>query len=285
MSLLDRIEDCRRWDPARYRPFVIAGKQYGLVASDFALRLADFPGCFEVTADAVRLDGRLESPAARSAAVREVLLRLRDAGELPIWRDEDYPVTRAWGEAPVMVMERGAVPHFGARAFGVHMNGLVQRPEGLMMWVGHRSLSKPTGPGKFDHLVAGGQPHGIGIRDNLIKECAEEAAIPRELAETARAAGLVSYICARPEGLRVDVCFVYDLYLPPDFEPVNTDGEVQGFYLWPIEKVADILAAGEDFKFNCALVVIDFLVRSGYLTPDRPDYQAIVHGLRLPLRP
>ena len=149
-----------------------------------------------------------------------------------------------------------------------------------MMWVGHRSLTKPTGPGKLDHLVAGGQPHGIGIRDNLIKECDEEAAIPRELAETASAAGLVSYICARPEGLRDDVCFVHDLYLPADFTPVNTDGEVQGFYLWPIEKVMDILAAGEDFKFNCALVVIDFLVRHGVLGEDDPDYVSIVQGLR-----
>jgi len=282
MSLLDRILDCSRWDPALYRPFVIADRQFGRVATDFAQRLADFPATFEVTAEAVRLADRLDAPAARSAAVHEVLLRLRDAGELPIWRDEDYPVTHRWGADPAMVMERGAVPHFGVRAFGVHMNGFVRKPDGLKMWIGRRSLSKPTGPGKLDHLVAGGQPHGIGIRDNLIKECAEEASIPRALAERATAAGLVSYICARPEGLRDDVCFVYDLLLPADFEPVNSDGEVQGFYLWPIEKVIETLAAGEDFKFNCALVIIDFLVRQGYLTPDDPDYQTIVHGLRLP---
>ena len=256
MSLLDRIEDCRRWDPARYRPFIIAGRQYGRVDADFAARLAAFPKVFAVTADAVRLQpsDSLSTPEARSAAVREVLLQLREAGAIPIWREEDYPVAPSWGDSPVMVMERGAVPHFGVRAFGVHMNGLVRRPEGLMIWVGHRSLSKPTGPvGKLDHLVAGGQPYGIGIRENLIKECAEEASIPRDLAETAESVGLCSYICERPEGLRDDICFVYDLFLPEDFEPVNTDGEVQGFYLWPIEKVIEILAAGEDFKFNCAL--------------------------------
>jgi len=282
MSLLDRIEDCRHWDPDLYRPFVIAGRQFGRIDQNFAARLADFSATFEVTPTAVSLVDTLTSPELRSAAVREVLLRLRDAGDLPIWRDEDYPVARGWGEAPVMVMERGAVPHFGVRAFGVHMNGLVRSPEGLMMWVGHRSLSKPTGPGKLDHLVAGGQPHGIAIRENLIKECAEEAAIPRDLAEQARPAGLISYVCARQEGLRDDFCFIYDLFLPADFAPENTDGEVQGFYLWPIQKVIDILAEGDDFKFNCALVIIDFLVRHGYLSPDEPDYEAIVHGLRLP---
>ena len=282
MSLLDRIEDCRRWDPARYRPFIIAGKQYGRLDAAFAARLTAFPEVFTVAEDVVTLNDRLATPEARSAAVHEVLLQLRAEGVLPIWRDEDYPVSPSWGDKPVMVMERGAVPHFGVRAFGVHMNGLVRTEEGLLLWVGHRSLSKPTGPGKLDHLVAGGQPHGIGIKENLIKECAEEASIPRELAQTAEPVGLCSYICERPEGLRDDICFVYDLFLPPDFEPVNTDGEVQGFYLWPIQKVIEVLAEGEDFKFNCALVIIDLLVRRGLLEPDGPDYEAIVHGLRLP---
>ncbi len=282
MSLLERVEDCGRWDPEAYLPFVIAGRRFGRVTHSFAARLADFPEVFEVGPGGVLLRDRLKTSDERSAAVREVLLGLRECGEIAIWRDEDYPVAHCWGETPVMVMERGAVPHFGVRAFGVHMNGLVHGPEGLLLWVGHRSLSKPTGPGKLDHLVAGGQPHGIGIRENLIKECAEEADIPRALAETAEPVGLISYICARPEGLRDDVCFVYDLFLPADFQPVNTDGEVQAFYLWPIEKAMEVIAAGEDFKFNCALVIIDLLVRRGLLNPDAPDYEAIVHGLRLP---
>ena len=41
-------------------------------------------------------------------------------------------------------------------------------------------LHKPTFPGELDNTVAGGQPAGIGLHDNLIKECAEEASIPRD---------------------------------------------------------------------------------------------------------
>jgi hypothetical protein len=37
--------------------------------------------------------------------------------------------------------------------------------------------------------------------------------------------------------------------------------------------------AGDDFKFNCALVVIDFLIRHGLIAPDHPDYVALVRGL------
>ena len=37
---------------------------------------------------------------------------------------------------------------------------------------------------------------------------------------------------------------------------------------------------GFEFKFNCNLVIIDFLVRHGFITPEEPDYMAIVAGLR-----
>ena len=75
--------------------------------------------------------------------------------------------------------------------------------------------------------------------------------------------------------------FCYDLELPADFTPVNTDGEIDRFELWPIGKVAARVRDSFDFKFNCNLAIIDFLVRTGYLTPENePDYIDIVLGLR-----
>ena len=121
------------------------------------------------------------------------------------------------------------------------MNGYVETNGEPQIWVARRSRSKPTAPGKLDHLVAGGQPIGIGLTENLIKEAAEEASLPEALARRARPAGL-----------------------------------------WPLERVVRTLESGDEFKFNVALVIIDFLVRRGHLGPDHPDYVAIVHGLRLP---
>jgi hypothetical protein len=43
--------------------------------------------------------------------------------------------------------------------------------------------------------------------------------------------------------------------------------------------VAEILSAGEDFKFNVALVLIDFLIRHGHVAPDQPDYSELALGL------
>ena len=76
-----------------------------------------------------------------------------------------------------------------------------------------------------------------------------------------------------------NVLFNYDLELPPDFRPVNADGEIAEFYLWPIERVIETVRNSGEFKFNCALVVIDFLVRHGLIFPDHPDYEEILRGL------
>ncbi|MDH3596915.1 MAG: DUF4743 domain-containing protein, partial [Rhodospirillales bacterium] len=243
--------------------------------------LSDFPRVFQVGETAVVLNPALADFESRGRAVEDVLRPLSEAGKVGRWRGEAYPVTRRWGEPPLMVLDRGAVPAFGVRGFGVHLNGLVQGPEGLRVWVARRSRDKPTAPGKLDHIVAGGQPHGLGIRENLAKECAEEADIPAELAARAVAVGAVTYRCARPEGLRDDVLFCFDLDLPADFVPRNTDGEVESFSLWPIERVIETVRESDDFKFNVNLVILHLLIRRGLIGPDEPHYQEILEGLWL----
>jgi 8-oxo-dGTP pyrophosphatase MutT (NUDIX family) len=131
----------------------------------------------------------------------------------------------------------------------------------------------------LDNFVAGGQPVGIGLMENVIKEAKEEAGVPPEIARRARPIGLVSYCQETPEGLKPDVLFDYDLELPPDFVPRNHDGEIAEFYLWPAEQVMEVTAETRDFKFNCNLVNIDFFVRHGLIPPDHPDYVDIVRGL------
>jgi len=282
MSYLDRIRVCHDWQPEGYRPFFIGGdaQPLGWVAHDFARRLEVFPRCFDVSDRAVVLPAHLGDFAARSAALEEVLRQLHAEGAIPKWRGEDYGVARHWGEAPLFKMERAAVPLLGLPAFGVHVNGFLHNAEGLRLWVGRRARHKTVAPGKLDHLVAGGQPYGLGLMENVIKEAAEEASVPAELAARARPVGAVRYICARAEGLRNDVAFCYDLELPADFVPHPGDDEVEDFFLWPIEKVLKTLRDSDDFKFNVALVNLHFALRHGALTPDdEPEYQAIVEGL------
>ena len=172
------------------------------------------------------------------------------------------------------------MPLLGLPAYGVHVNGYVSTPEGPRLWVGRRSKHKALAPGKLDHLVAGGQPYGLGLMENVIKEAGEEASVPPDLAARARPVSALRYLCARAEGQRNDVLFCYDLELPADFVPRPGDDEVEEFFLWPMAKVLERLRGSEDFKFNVALVNLDFALRHGILDPDaEPDYQAITEAL------
>jgi hypothetical protein len=281
MSLLDPIRECRRWNRARYRPFRIEGQRVGWINDDFAEQLRRFPKLFDISAETIDLDSHLVGFEERSRAVGEALLELRAEGLIPGWRGEAYPVGTDFYAPPLMKMERAAVPFFGVRAYGVHMNGFVGQGASQRLWVAKRSANRHIAPGKLDHLVAGGQPLGLSLMDNLIKESAEEASLPEALARRARPVGLVSYVTERSEGLRNDICFCFDVELPASFVPRNTDGEIESFSLVPIAEVHRLLAQTIDFKFNVALVNIDFLIRHGHISPDEPGYIELAEGLRL----
>jgi hypothetical protein len=279
MSYLDRIRACRRHDPRRFRPFVVAGSAVGHVKREFAQAIAAAPRVFQVRDDAVRLDDRLRSPADRTAAVADALGRLRDRGDLEPVRGEDFPVVRAWGEAPLLLLDRSVVTRFGVRAFGLHVNGYVRAGDQLELWVGRRSRSAHTAPGKWDHLVAGGQPHGLTLRENLEKEAAEEASLPPALARRAVPVGALAYRMETDVGLKNDTVFLWDLALPAAFTPVNRDGEVEAFERWPVARVMATVRDTDDFKFNVSLALVDFFVRWGLLDPDEDGYLEVLAAL------
>ncbi len=280
MSFLDRIRECNEHDLSRFRPLLVGQARVGWVRDDMARLLAGFPDVFSVDADRVALAPALADFEARSLAVERVLRSLESAGEMPGWRGESYPVKASFAGPPLLRVERAAVPRLGIRAYGVHMSGYVRDGQRLKMWIARRSRDKPTYPGMLDNMVAGGQPIGLSLLDNLVKECGEEAGIPPALARRTVPVGLVSYVKESPEGLKPDVQFCYDLDVPPDFTPVAVDGEIESFELWPIERVMEVVSETTEFKFNCNLVIIDFLVRHGCIPPEDPDYLDIVQGLR-----
>ena len=53
----------------------------------------------------------------------------------------------------LLELDRGAVPFFGTRGYGAHLNGWAGNGE---LWIGKRADGKMVSPGKFDNVVAGG---------------------------------------------------------------------------------------------------------------------------------
>lgn len=198
---------------------------------------------------------------------------------------ELFDVIPTLGAPALGRIDRGALPLFGFVAVGVHMNGLVYRENTLHLWIGRRSAHKRLDPAKLDHLVAGGVSAGLSPQEALAKEAAEEANIPSSLIAQAVEIGRIVYALNRPEGLRRDILYCYDLILPETFTPSATDGEVDSFELLPLEDVFSFVQTTEAFKFNVSLVLIDLFLRLGLIDPTSAIGQQLRQGLNEGISP
>lgn len=287
MSFLDHIRACNAHDLSGFRPFELDGHTVGWVRHALADALPGVDPGFVVTADRLTIAPGIRDFEARSTLLDHAAAYLVEQGTVTALRGEYYPILPRWGAEPLARLDRAAVGAFGIEAYGLHINGFVRDEAagngagGLLLWVGRRARDREVAPGQFDNLIAGGQPIGLTLAENLEKEAEEEAGLDAGTARRAVPVGAISYTMETPAGLKRDRLFVYDLELPPGVTPVNTDGEVECFELWPLDKVADSVRGTGDWKFNVNLVVMDFLIRHGWLTPENePDYLEIACGLR-----
>lgn len=255
-------------------PFSLGGKPAGWIDPAIADRL-------EQEGLGSRTKGFALANPAELEALGEKLAQegfYRSHHELfDVMTDLDQPV--------IARIDRGALPLFGLVAIGVHMNGLVRKSDGLYLWTGRRARNKRLDPGKLDHLVAGGVPAGHSPAEALLKEAAEEASIGPELAAHAKEVGRILYALNRPEGLRRDILYCYDLFLPESFEPVAADGEVESFSLMKLEDVFALVRDTDEFKFNVNLVLIDLFLRHGLIDPHSAQGRALQNGLARGLSP
>lgn len=242
-------------------PFLLGAEQVGWLRPALAEAVAEFDGVHRGPGGVV-LDDPSALPGMARALAERGLMR---------FRCEAFDV-RAFPEGPVLsTIDRGALPAFGIEAQGIHLDGLVRRSgrtgaDGLHIWIARRSRSKALDPGKLDHIVAGGMPAGHGPAETLVKEAAEEAAMPAVLARRAVHTGIIRYAMERPEGLRRDLLHCYEVELPEDFVPRAHDGEVESFTLWRLSDIAEAIRHSDDFKFNVSVVLTALLLRHGMFT-------------------
>ncbi|KLO18950.1 hypothetical protein SCHPADRAFT_865872 [Schizopora paradoxa] len=238
----------------------------------------------------VAFAAHLNTPDVRSKVIQEMCRRWHETGVFAnviggrLWRNELYAVYAnpfKTSEEPLFEMERVTAALFGVVTYGVHMT--VYHPpapgsnEEMKIWVARRALTKQTFPGLYDNTCAGGMVSGMGPLETLCKESFEEASIPEEITKKyAQCTGAVSYYFQTGIGwLQPEVEYTYELAIPHNlsqeelkaFTPTPQDGEVSGFELLPVSEVIDRMHQLV-FKPNCAVVLIDFLMRHNIITPE-----------------
>jgi Domain of unknown function (DUF4743) len=271
---------CNTWEPARFVPFVVDNRRIGWLRRDRLALVAKFNDVFEADDKSVRFIDRLADFDSRSRGIRKVGEALLAERQLPSFREELFAAVVEWGQQPCFELDRGLLPFFGIKGFGVHLNGYFHDANGLGLWVGHRSATKKVDPLKLDNVVAGGIASGHGVFDTLIKEGAEEAAMSPSLLQAAIPAGEIRYRLEIPEGMRDDVLFIYDLEVPDDFTPENADGEFDSFERMTAARCLELVATTDLFKFNVNLTIIDFALRHGLIAGDEAERAILADALR-----
>lgn len=224
----------------------------------------------------------------RNRVLAQYLQELREQKVFKVlagWRNEMYPIYGP-NRQLLLSMERAATPLFGVVSYGVHMTAFTHTEDGMKLWTPRRSETKQTYPGMMDNTVAGGLSTGESPFDCMIRESMEEASLPEEIVSRAKCCGTLTYHYIRSSkaggevGLSQPECqYIYDLELPSDVIPRPNDNEAIDFRALSIPEVQEALAAGK-FKPNCALLLLEFFVRHGILTPENePDYIELVSRL------
>lgn len=267
-----------------YIPLVCDNVTVGLVSPEVVSKLQRFSAVFRIAEDRLSFVSEVDSGVmARTRALDSVMRELRDRGmfssALRGWRDECYEIRNRFQDPALFSLERAASPLLGVRKYGIQINGYVRHSGlGLCLWLQKRSVLKPTWPGMMDNFVGGGVTEGLGVAETAVKEAAEEAGLNADLASKLVSAGSVSFLHRTERGLHPNTEFVFDLELPESFVPHNTDGEVGGWTLVPVDMIVEVVCS-DKFKITSVPVVVDFLMRHGLLNPDAD----LIKMLRFPL--
>ncbi|RLV88035.1 Uncharacterized protein JA9_002221 [Meyerozyma sp. JA9] len=295
MSLLGVIDkvDTFPYDhiPGHYYHFLAHdGVCIGYMTKDMVVMFDGEPD-FSVDNEAktVAMGSHLTTIEARNEVCSSIASRWRRLPQFSLsldkgWRDELYTVYNP-SSTPYMLVERAFSVLLGIVTYGVHINGYVPASKSkdgkLKMWIPRRSATKSTFPGMLDNTVAGGLGYPYGISDTVTKECQEEAGLDAEFVQShIKPTGVVSYMI-QPDGpehqVQPEVEYTFDLEFDDETSvlPFPEDGEAENFSLMTLDELLPKVMAGE-FKPNCGLIIVDFLVRHGLVGPETPDYAEIV---------
>ena len=208
-----------------------------------------------------RLTLQLGRPHELSTSLSQLANKMRAGGYVPGWRNEDFSWLDQNGHQ-CFRLERAAFRTFGFQSMATHINGYSK--SGLL-WLGRRSETKSTDPGKLDNMAAGGISADETPWVCAKRELWEEAGVPPQIADQVEPVGRIHMRRPIPgRGFHDEQLFIYDLELPDQFVPTNHDGEVSGFIQISLaEATARILA--DEFTSDAAFVTADYILRRNKL--------------------
>jgi len=280
MSFLEKIQQCNKFDASRFFDFVMEDHRVGYVSRDISGDLLNNENIISFDENKITLRPDLTTYEKRTRAMESVITSLQKKELIPTWGDEAYPVSHKFDQEPYFSIPRCAATFFGVKTYGTHLNAYIRKEGKIYVWIAKRAPHLKFLPNKLDPFAAGGLPVGISPNDNMVKEAMEEANLSQKALSKMEAVGAVSYLLQTKQGASPDTMFVYDIEFSPDFIPIPNKEEVENFRLYSIDELYQLVRDTDSFKYNSALVIIDFLIRHSAITPHDKNYLEIIHQLR-----
>lgn len=208
-----------------------------------------------------------------NAAHELFINKYQDSKGLKRWPEDDWPVLGYRDSQYPMPCDLAGI--FGITTSGVHLNVYSRTKNGGVIdkiWLARRGPAKEQYPDMMDQCAAG----GMQTMDNgdalaaLVREAKEEAGLSKKEIKTggAVAQGFVTFFNVRDENAgdqdsgrpEPGIRYVFDLEVEPGFEMTPNESTISGFRDYQVTEVCDLLL-WKQFKPNCGLVMLDFLVR------------------------
>ncbi|KAK6203189.1 thiamine pyrophosphokinase [Scheffersomyces amazonensis] len=288
-SLLDVIDkvDSYSYEPdhSNYTLYAHDGlTAIGLIRVDIAQHFGNSSG-FSINHEtkSVSIDSQYDTISKRDELFASIASQWRKYPEFEQlldhgWRNELYTVYNP-SSVPYLHLERAFSVLTGCITYGTHLCGYVPANKSsngkLKIWIPRRSKTKSTFPGLLDNTVAGGLGYPYGIWETVVKESYEEAGLSGSFIEShTKAAGVLSYMYLTEDNrVQPEVEFLYDIEFDDEHTvvPIPVDGEAEDFQLLEVEDIL-VKIKNNEFKPNSALVVIDFLIRHGIITPESEKF-------------
>jgi 8-oxo-dGTP pyrophosphatase MutT (NUDIX family) len=244
--------------PPGLRPLLLAGRTVGWAQPEVAAFLAAQASGFFARDGALLLSDDGLDARGRSALLFEAALRLRDAGLVRGWRDEQLAIRSEPAGEVLATVERAACRALGITTDAVHLNAYSDDGD---LVVARRAPHKPIDPDRWDNLVGGMVPAGETLEQALEREAWEEAGIELDRIEVHH--GRVFHL-RRPvtEGFQSERIHVYDAALPSETICANQDGEVAAIEHWSLVRVVGAIE-NDEFTLEAALATLESLTRRG----------------------
>lgn len=268
-------------------------QELGYLISSVVKKLSKFKEVFNVddSKKTVTIQAGLDTIGKRNRAFERVANELKETGYVKGWRNELFTIYYP-AHVPYFQVERAFSPLLGIVMYGIHVNGYIPAAISttgeIQFWIATRSKTKSTYPGMLDNTIGGGIGDNYQVFETVVKESYEEAGLEASFVESnSKAVSTVSYIFCDTDTeydktiglIQPEVQYIYDLEFDNETIPVPVDHEAEDFQLMSYKDVIQNIMSG-NFKPNCALIIIDFLIRHGYITSENePEYIEIVSRL------